>query len=850
MRCVAYLIGLLLLPGAWAMSASEYLPKDMDPDPAIPTPEDVLGWTIGDSSISHDQLLHYMSALAEASERAQLKVIGHTHEGRKLVQLIFTSPDNQEQLEAMRVQHIEAAGNPNKPDGPLVVWLGHSIHGNEASGSNAAPLVAYYLAASRSNFVTELLDAGIIILDPSFNPDGLQRFSSWSNANRILHPVAHREHRIHNEEWPQSRTNHYLFDLNRDWLPLVHPESRARVAEFHRWLPHVMTDQHEASSAVAYFFQPGVPERQNPLLPPETLEMHRLLGAYHAAAMEKSGVMYFTEDSYDDFYLGKGSTYTDISGTVGILFEQPRVNGPKVERSGVTLTFKNAISNQVNTSLSTLKGAHELRDRLATYQAGFFQLMRERADDFGFSAWIIGDDNDPARARAFLEILGQHDVRFETLAEDVELEGHNYRAGQAWVIPVRQRQFGLLQGLFERRTEFRDNTFYDVSAWTLPDAYNLPHGQLRRIPRTADPGPTQPQPLDENAVAWLVPWNQMQAPALLQSLLTAGARVRVAIEAFSSNNLAGPEDFSPGTLQIHAAIQDPNRIGDIRQLLGEATRTGVRVVSAQSGLTPSGSDLGGPGFDFLEPIRPVLLVGQGTSAYHVGEIWHHMDQRLGFAPLMVGIDRLDRLRLSDHTHLIMSDASHRELNKKMKAGIGEWVRAGGTLITHGRSVNWTENSCFASGQRNCDPGTEAVNTEPADTPGRAYAEYESDRVRGLVGGAIVAAELDLTHPLAYGYQRSKLPLFRRGTVRLETSDNPYAMPLRYADTPLIAGFMSPERQDDIRGQGALVAERRGQGLVIRFANNPLFRGFWRGTERLFDNSLYFSQLVESTQLPD
>jgi hypothetical protein len=294
-----------------------------------------------------------MEVLAASSDRISLKVIGYTHEKRPLLQLTITSPDNHENIEAIRQQHLRSANVAIDHDSKLVVWLGHSIHGNEESGSNSSMLSAYYLAASQSEFVTTLLDEAVILHDPSFNPDGLNRHASWSNSNRSKNPVADRNHRINNSDWPSGRTNHYLFDINRDWLPLVHPESQARIAEFHRWLPHVLTDQHERGRD-GYFFQPGVPSRQNPLTPVENLQMTRALAQYHAKAMDEAGETYFTEDDYDDFYYGKGSTYPDINGTIGILFEQPSIMGPVLERDTGLLTFSEAISNHLRTTLSTL----------------------------------------------------------------------------------------------------------------------------------------------------------------------------------------------------------------------------------------------------------------------------------------------------------------------------------------------------------------------------------------------------------------------------------------------------------------------------------------------------------------
>ena len=407
MRPIKIFLGIFLGFGiscaAFGKPSAEYLPADADLDPSVPPPESLLGWEPGDWRIQHPSLVHYMQTLADKSNRVSIKVTGYTYEQKPLLQLIITSEENQANLESLRQAHLEGAVNGDK-NAPLVVWLGYSVHGDEASGSNAAPIVAWYLAASRSGYVNDLLKNTIVIIDPSLNPDGLDRFASWSNANRSVSPVADRNGRIHHQDWPGGRTNHYLFDLNRDWLTLVHPESRARISEYQRWLPHVLTDHHETWHD-GFFFQPGAPTRQHPLTTAENLEMTRALATYHAGSFDNAGEMYFTEDDYDDFFYGKGSTYPDINGSIGILFEQPRVNGAVMDRDSGQLKFTEAIHNQVRTSLSTLKGAYELRDEFKKYQAGFFRAMRDRAAAADFKAWVIGDGNDPAKARELMDLL-------------------------------------------------------------------------------------------------------------------------------------------------------------------------------------------------------------------------------------------------------------------------------------------------------------------------------------------------------------------------------------------------------------------------------------------------------------
>lgn len=841
-----FLLGVALLflaSGIHARSAQEYLPPGTDPDPGIPTPESVLGWEVGDWHVSHDKLLHYMQALAEASPRVSLKTIGYTYEQRPLLQLAITSAENQENLDSLRRSHLDGSG-------PLVVWLGYSVHGDEASGSNASMLAAYYLAASRSAFVEELLAGSVILIDPAINPDGLNRFASWVNSNAGKHPVSDPQTRQHEQDWPEGRTNHYWFDLNRDWLPLVHPESRARIVEFHRWLPHVLTDHHEQGRFPGFFFQPGVPSRQNPLTPDENLELTRALAQYHSRAMDNAGQPHFTEDAYDDFYFGKGSTYPDINGSVGILFEQKSILGQQIDTSNGVETFQMAVANQLRMSLSSLEGAWALRERLKRYQAGFHDTMLKRAESRKFSAWIVGDDGDPVRARAFLELLDLHRVEYRALGETVRAGDDEFLPGKAWIIPARQKQFGLVEAMMEQRTRFEDNTFYDVSAWTLPLAYNLPFATVSRMPRSESaPKSSQGLPPDTDAVAWAIPWNQLEAPALLQQLLSANTRVRTASKPFSAQTKNGLHSFQPGTLVVQAGVQPTGTRENIIPILTQKALDGLRIHSLGSSMTLAGPDLGSTHFKLIRPINPLLLGGAGISPYDAGEQWFLLDQRIGIPTTIVGPDRLAKLNLWNYSHLLMADGSYDTLPESQRSVIVRWVRDGGVLVAVSRAASWAEDLCFEAVPENClETQTETADTGSA-TP-RAYADFDDDRAKQVIGGAIVASTLDLSHPLVFGYRAPELALMRRGTVELAPSRNAYSTPVRYTGDPLLAGFIGEERLEAIRGKPAVIAEKQGEGLVVRFANTPLFRGFWRGSEKLFVNALYFGQAVEATELPE
>jgi hypothetical protein len=341
-------------------------------DPAIPTPQQFFGFQVGEWHLSPEQLHTYLERLDALSDRIAIRSMGGTVEQRPILLLVVTDPEHHRNLERIRQEHLRlsdpAAGTPDVERMPVFVWMGYSVHGNEASGSNAAALVAYHLAASRSAETEDQLRNAVVLLNPAINPDGMQRFASWVNANRGQHVVSTPSSREHLEPWPGGRGNHYWFDLNRDWMPVVHPESRARIDAYYEWRPNLLTDHHEMGSDATFFFQPGVPSRNHPLAPRGVLVLTTRLASFHAEALDTIGSLYYARESFDDFYVGKGSSYPDMTGAVGILFEQASSRGHAHDTQSGVLTFPFAIRNQFVTSLSSLRGAVAMRKEFLQHQ--------------------------------------------------------------------------------------------------------------------------------------------------------------------------------------------------------------------------------------------------------------------------------------------------------------------------------------------------------------------------------------------------------------------------------------------------------------------------------------------------
>ncbi|HXV75738.1 MAG TPA: M14 family zinc carboxypeptidase [Candidatus Polarisedimenticolaceae bacterium] len=859
---VTLILAAILAAPALALDSAGYLPDDADHDPDLPPPESFLGFEVGRRHLRHDQLVGYLELLAERSPRLAIERTGTTHEGRPLLLLTVSSPAN-----LARLDGIARGRADGSTGGPLVVWHGFSVHGDEASGSNAALLLAYHLAAARDAATTRLLDRTVVLIDPSLNPDGMARFAQWSASHWAHAPSADPAARAHHEAWPGGRTNHYWFDLNRDWLLLVHPESRARVARFHHWRPHVLTDFHEMGSDATYFFQPGVPSRMHPLTPERNIELTREIGSYHAAALENLGQLYFTEEVFDDYYYGKGSTYPDVNGAIGILFEQASSRGQRIDTPHGQLDFETTVRNQLATALSTLRAADDLRDELIAYQAAFYDDAAERARQDPVGAYVIGDAGDPARAYHLVELLLRHQIEVYELARELTVAGRSFAPNAAWVVPTAQRQYLLVHAMMERRTEFLDQTFYDVSAWTLPLSFNLPVATLGRSrvggatgARVRDVAfPAGAFVPDGAAYAHAFDWSGYYAPRALERLLASERRVYVATKPFTAETSTGRHRFDRGSIVIPAASN--GGVGALEELLSSvAERDGIDVRVLSGGLTVEGVDLGSPSLRRLEPVRPLLVVGPGASAYEAGQVWHLLDTRVGLPLTMVDGFRLDQVNLAEFSELILVDGDYAKLGDEVVERVRGWIRGGGHLIAIKRAARWAvDGGLFArpadeDGEdeaQDDDAQEDEPDAEPAaEEKSRRYDDFRDDRARRRIAGSIFAVELDATHPVGFGYEPGRLPVFRNETVIVEPSDNPYENVAIYAADPLLSGYVGEERLAELAGSAAIVARRIGRGSVVLMADDPNFRGIWYGTNRLFINAVYFSQIIDETELDD
>ena len=828
------------------------LPKTYDYSPDIPTPYSYLGYQVGKWHVDHHALVSYLQVLADASDRIQYEQYAKTIEDRPMVLLTVSSPQNLAKLDDLRKAHLELS-DPAKSSKleveqmPAVVYQGFTVHGNEPSGAQAAILLAYHLAAAQDQEVVAQLNEMIILIDPCLNPDGYQRHTTWVNANQSQNPHGDVNDREHNEAWPGGRTNHYWFDLNRDWLPAQFPESSGRLKIFHKWKPNVVTDHHEMGAHNTFFFQPGVTSRVNPNTPTKNQELTANLGKYHARALDAQNQLYFTKETFDDFYYGKGSTYPDVNGGVGILFEQASSRGVKKHTAHGLLTFEEGIRNQLTTALSTLEGAQKKRTDLLNYQREFFSKAISDARQQELKAFVIDETEDPARVYHFIKMILSHDIEVFKAKRDIQADGETFPRESSYIIPLEQKQYRLIKSAFETRTNFEDSIFYDISAWTLPLAFNLDYASLNRSTYRSDMLGARvtkakfPEGGIKNAdseVGYVVEWNHYYAPKLAYHMLGRGYRIRVATKAFSINTNQGTKNFKPGALILAFSDQDASRGPGLTSALGYISKqTGIPVFSIASGLSESGADPGSPSFKMVQKPSILMLSGDGVSAYDAGAIWRLLDHHYYIPFTFTDRSKITSLNLSHYNTIIFPHGSYRGLNKVLTTKLQTWVREGGTLILIGNAIKW--------GQLNNLAGVAFPATVEKERPApKPYGTLQQDLGAQNIGGIILEANIDLTHPLGFGFPSPFLPVFRNNELTINPPKNPYATPLIYTQEPLIAGYVSKENQKKLVSSPAIVVGKMRQGRVICMIDPPAFRGFWYGTTHLLMNAIFFSPIID------
>lgn len=830
-----------------------FFPAGVTFDPAIPSPQQFLGYPVGEWHTRHDRIVSYFQELARVSPKARFQVIGYTYEHRPQVVLTITSVDNHDRIEDIRKEHLRLADptqNVNVTGMPVVVTHGYNVHGNEPSSAEAAMLTAYYLIAAQGPEAERTLREAVIHIDPNYNPDGRDRHSNWANMHKSFPPVADPSDREHNEVWPGGRTNHYWFDLNRDWLPLAHVESRNRVAFFHQWLPNVCTDYHEMGTNGTNFFEPTKPYgSENPVVPRANYDqLNPLFAKYFAKALDEIGSLYFSKEVFDNSYPGYGSTYPDIHGGLGLVFEQASSRGHVQQSSTRIVTFPFTIRNHLRTSIATVKAAVDNRELLLKHQQDFFKTALDEGKKSSVKAYVFGESKDMGRTLAFADLLIKHKVATYQLVNDVTIGKSKFEKGKAFIVPMDQPQSRIVRSLFEKVTRFDDSVFYDASTWTMALAYGLPHEPVataiqrgeRITEKDVVPVTTE---VAKASYAYVFEWSEYYAPKALYDILNSGVFAKASFRPFTVDVNGSRKTFGAGSIMVSVTDQD-HPADDVHRIVSNACiKSGIQAYGLSTGVTMEGTNLGSGSLRTISKPRAAMIIGDGVSSTEAGFTWFLTDSKLAMPVTKISSTQFNSLRLSDYNVLIMVSGNYNVLGESGAGKIKSWVQQGGTLILIRSSINWAIQSKIIEEQlKKDDDKKETMRLDFEDA-----ANYQGARA---IGGSIYLTDLDNTHPLGFGYPSRALPVWRNHTIFLEPSKNVVNTVAKVTNDPRLSGYVHPANLAKIKNSPSLMVSNVGQGRAILFADDPNFRGYWYGTSKVFFNALFFGGQIGSSNFEE
>jgi hypothetical protein len=827
---------LLVLCFSTTVQAQDYFFKKFHPfNETVPSPEEFLGYGIGEHHTRHDLIVAYLTKLAETSNRASIYEYGKTHEGRKLVILTITSPENLSNLNHLKEQHL-AFTDPSKTvtnydEVPIFINLAYNVHGNEPSSSEAALLSAYTFAASNNPEILKYLKNAVIMVDPTINPDGRDRHTQWANTYQGTPNVSDPQDAEHNEYWPGGRTNHYWFDLNRDWLLAIKPESRGKLKWYHEWYPNVVTDFHEMGSQASYFFEPMKANASyDPIMPKENYEdLNDMFGLQFAKALDSIGSFYFTKEVFDGTYPGYGSSYPDLQGGLGLLFEQASSRGHEQTTAFGKITFPFTIRNQYTSSITTVKTAVANKAYMRKYQQDFFKSAISRSTKSKIKGYTFGDAYDQNRNKAFVDKLLAHEI-------DV------YKSGNKFFIPTKQAQYRMVQTMFETYSKYRDSVYYDASAWSVANFYNMKYKATGSVTMgdkiESTDNLVNVAAIQKSPYAYVIDWDDYNAPAALNYLQTKGLVISSAFKPFTVKVGSNSKSFSYGSLVVPVSLQKKST-DEIFALLQQAQKKyNVPMYKVDSGYSIKGIDLGSR---FVQPVKKVkaaMLIGDGTRSYEAGEVWHLLDTRMNMPISKIPMRNFDRTNFDKYTTLVMVSGRYK-FTKKQQEKIKNWVSKGNTLITIGTASKWAIDKKLVK-----EKLTTLEKDSTAIVDRKPYVEAPENIGKESLGGVILKVNLDTTHPLAFGYHDSSIPVYKNNTVWLAPSKNEYATVAKYAKNPHIDGFITKKNMEKfIKPSASLLVSKLGSGRVVLFADNPNFRGSWYGTNRLFLNAIFLGDKI-------
>ena len=815
------------------------------------SPAQFLGYELGQEYTHHYQVVDYFEYLAANSDRIQVQEYGTTYEGRSLIYATISSVSNMGNLEQIKEKNKQLASHETQPDSdmPVVVWMSYNVHGNEPSSSESAMQAAYRLVAAEDNESVKWRAGSVVIIDPMLNPDGRDRYITWykSSQTHVLNTDVNDLE--HDEIWPGGRTNHYWFDLNRDWVWLVHPESQGRIKVYQEWMPQVHMDFHEQGANNNYFLMPGTTPR-NYELPRSYEDYADAFGRGAVKRFDEAQVNYFTREAFDFFYPGYGSSYPSVMGGIGMLAEQGGHSrgGRAVDTDdGYVLTLRQRVFDHYINSLAVVETA--VKNRMGLL--GYFKEARNPENQKGDTKAYILFRDEQSYSFDVVNLLLDHGVQVYETTEDQRLPNtfDYWDANEAtrtikegsFVIPTEQPAHLFIHTLFRRQLEIRDSVMYDMSTWTVPMAYNLEAYWSENLPsnltRINQKFSLKGQLPQKASYAYVMDWAQRYAPNTLGDMLEAGFRVRTASESFGHEG----KTYSRGSVIVLVG----RNLGHGDQLHSKmeeiALKNKVSIVPFNTGRMDTGIDLASSGSNPLHAPRVAIVVDQPFNSYTAGQLWYLLDYWTEYGISRVRSDRLAGMDLDTYDVLIFPGAwggIDQILNESVQDKMKEWVRSGGVLVGTEGMASWLSKS--RSGFTNVslfEP--ESSDEEDKDSGYTMYADRAKESGLKRIPGAAFKSHIDNTHPLGFGMKEQLYTLkFSADVFEL----NPDLLAIgRYVNDPndiLASGYASLENKEKAASNSFAAVQNMGQGKVVLLLENTQYRMFWIGPSRMIQNAVF------------
>lgn len=808
----------------------------------ILSPAGFLGYEPGEQFTPHYRVVDYFKYLASVSGNIRLEEYGKTYEGRPLLLAVVASEANIARIGEIRKNNLRLAGIINEPatgDQPAVIWLSYNVHGNEAVSTEASMQTAYALLDPSDAQNKVWLQNTVIIIDPCLNPDGRERYVNFYNPVRNTVPDALPFSREHNEPWPGGRSNHYYFDLNRDWAWQSQTETRQRMIVYNSWLPQVHVDFHEQGINEPYYFAPAAePYHQD--ISKWQREFQTIIGKNNARYFDEKGWMYFTRERFDLLYPSYGDTYPIYNGSIGMTYEQGgggQAGLAVINAYGDTLTLKARIEHHHTAALSTVEAVSGNASRAVSEYKNYFASAKTNPPGI-YKTYVIKGGN-AEKLKSLSALLQRNGIEFGYGIERAA-QGYNYfnRKRESFaiergdmVISAYQPKSVLLKVLFEPETFVSDSVTYDITAWSLPYAYGLQAYALTAVikPVSADmPGIAAETASSKAPVAYAANWNSVADVKFLAELLKKNIRVRYSEIPFET----GGRRFNAGSLIIARAGNEQLGANFGKIVTGISAASGIILHAIPSAFVDRGADLGSDKVRLIRKPKIMTVAGPPVSSSAFGEIWHFFEQQIGYPLTVVEPADLEGINLNEFDVIILPDGNYQDGGSEK---IQQWIRAGGKLIAMEGAVSQLATRKGFEIRNKEEDKKKDTDKDPYEDL-RIYENRDREWVRMNIPGAIYKVDLDNTHPLGFGFpgyyftlkldDRVYQYLSRGWNVGVLKQDN------------YVTGFVGAEAKKKLVDGLLFGVQEMGKGSVVYFADDLLFRSFWENGKLMFSNALF------------